>query len=86
MLSGSNMKRSEMVRKIAKYLVGKEPYQMFPHEILDLIEKAGMLPPFSGKTKQMNVEDRWGRDTGQMAWTRVMANEWEAEDEETSNT
>lgn len=39
------MRRSEMVRAIAMYLAGKVPYEMYPHEIVELIEAKGMLPP-----------------------------------------
>jgi hypothetical protein len=40
-----DMKKSEMTKLILKYLVGKAVYEIYPHEILELIEKAGMRPP-----------------------------------------
>lgn len=49
--------------------------------ILSLMEQAGMLPPFSGQVEQVNIEDRWGRDTGQTELTRVFKTKWEPENE-----
>lgn len=50
--------------------------------ILEHLEAAGMLPPFTGEFEQQNITDRWGLETGETGIVRVMKNKWEPENEE----
>jgi hypothetical protein len=55
------MKKSEMHRIIAQYLAGKEPFNIYPHELLEVIQKAGMMPPMIyGKTVIIGRDGRTG--------------------------
>lgn len=77
------MKRSEMLNKIRSTLLNHSiDHDNFEKQILDTVEKLGMIPPYSGKIKQVNIIDRWGTDTGNIELARVMVNEWEPEDVE----
>jgi hypothetical protein len=83
------MKRSDMIEIIYNYLLHEcgDSYdqahqknsKIDAQSILDLIEKAGMLPPFNGTFRQENIVDRWGQDKG-ITQYRVIVNEWEPED------
>lgn len=80
------MKRSQMLDILQNFFQYDCAFES-PHDarisadrILTIIESEGMLPPFSGKFKQENIVDRWGKDTKLQQIVRVMVNEWEPEE------
>ena len=80
------MKRSEVVNAIGDMVLDygwseDRDYTRTAEDIVALIEKLGMLPPFTGDFEQQDIIDRWGMDTGERAMVRVMKNKWEPEDE-----
>lgn len=76
------MKRSDIRKTIEWVMYNNHPaldYKDVSEQILDAIEAEGMLPPYCGKMKQVNIEDKWGQDTGKTEYCRVILNEWDEE-------
>lgn len=67
------MKRSEMLKLIRAELLGKPTGGNFEEEILNTVEKLGMLPPTI-----ISMPDQYNRTDGTYGFE---VNEWEPEDE-----
>lgn len=67
------MKRSEMLQKIWDDLIGTSQEANFHEQILDTVEKLGMIPP---SIENPNFQGGWNIHTYPM-----YVNEWEPEDE-----
>jgi hypothetical protein len=91
------MKRSEMVKKIAKYILNEieQEYMIegnenvISSELLDLIEEAGMLPPLSkSKEKELWDDIYKHNDANPVLYADCMDYyfDWEPEDERTEES
>lgn len=72
------MKRSMMLELMMEEIIHIEDLDDVS-KLLDKMEKAGMLPPYGSKIKQVDIIDRWGQNTGKSERVRVIETEWDEE-------